>query len=480
MQFSFFKRHEPEAAPVPAAAPAPAPAEPVVAAPADARSVAAAPVEGFLTYALQLDAQRHIKGYKFEWHEASGDAHASEDFRALVRTVASNLNGGKAGWRLGKLVVYLDATVEGLAFKELQALPPKSVVLCLRLDEIADKNTWPALEALRERGFGIMLRDVEALPERPPVPVPAPAMAPAKPAAPDAADGTEPAEAPDPFGALALITHLDVRDGRRDMVDRARQMRGPGKPAIHPIATRIGSWAEFDACAARRLDAFVRGREAILAETRPGKPLQPESVLIIRVMQMIQRNEDVRAIEAALVNDEALTARLLHHINTLTAGHNVEVHSLHHAVALLGFGPLFRWLSLLLATSTKASSLAYMTKKAIMRGRFVELMGQGVLPADESNNLFVSGMFSLIDRVLGMPMEEVLAKVHLPEAVQEAVRNRGGLYGPFVALAESCEIDAAGASVLATSIGLSTEKVNATHLAAMAWAMDVSPAEVTY
>lgn len=472
MQFSFFKRHEPEAAPAPAAS--------STAAAADVPPVATAPepVEGFLTYALQLDAQRHIKGYKFEWHEASGGVNASDDFRALLRTVASNLNSGKAGWRLGKLVVYLDATAEGLAFEELQALPPKSVVLCLRLDELADKKIWPTVEALRERGFGIMLCDVKVLPEAPPV-VAAPAPAPAAPAA-DGAESVEEAEAPDPFGALALITHLDVGDGPRDMVDRARQLRGPGKPAIHPIATRIGSWAEFDACAARRLDAFVRGKEAIMAETKPGTALQPESVLIIRVMQMIQRNEDVRAIEAALAHDQALTARLLHHINTLTMGHNVEVHSLHHAVALLGFGPLFRWLSLLLATSTKASAMAYMTKKAIMRGRFVELMGQGVLPADESNNLFVSGMFSLIDRVLGVPMEEVLAKVQLPEAVQDAVRTRGGIYGPFVALAESCEIDAAEAAALAASIGLSTEKVNASHLAAMAWALDVNPAEVTY
>ena len=172
MPFKFFRRHEPEAAPPPA--------QEVVAVPvAGPAAPEPAPVDGFLTYALQLDAQRHIKGYKFEWHEASGGANASDDFRALVRTVASNLNSGKAGWRLGKLVVYLDATVEGLAFEELQALPAKSVVLCLRLDELADKKNWPALEALRERGFGIMLCDVEALPEAPPVPVPAPVKVPA-------------------------------------------------------------------------------------------------------------------------------------------------------------------------------------------------------------------------------------------------------------------------------------------------------------
>ena len=141
------------------------------------------------------------------------------------------------------------------------------------------------------------------------------------------------------------------------------------------------------------------------------------------------------------------------------------------------YAALFRWLSLLLATSTKASGLAYMTKKAIVRGRFVELMGQGTLPAEESNNLFVAGMFSLIDRVLGIPMEEVLTKVQLPAAVQEAIRTRGGLYGQFVALAETCEIDASEAARLAKSVGLSAERVNASHLAAMAWAMDVDSRE---
>lgn len=463
MPFNFFRRHEPEAVPPPAQeAIAVAVAEPA----------APAPVDGFLTYALHLDAQRHIKGYKFEWHAASGSTSASDDFRALLSTVASNLNSVKAGWRLGRLMVYLDATVEGLAFEELQALPPKSVVLCLRLAELADKKIWPTVDALRAQGFGFMLCDVDVLP--------APPTVSNKPPVSDAVEEADAAEAPDPFGALSRITHLDVLEGRKELVDGARHLRGPGAPAIHPIATRIASWAAFDACAARRLDAFVRGKEAIAAPLQAGVTLQPESVLIIRVMQMIQRNEDVRAIEAALAHDQALTARLLHHINTLTMGHNVEVHSLHHAVALLGFGPLFRWLSLLLATSKKANSMAYMTKKSIMRGRFVELMGQGTLPADEANNLFVAGMFSLIDRVLGVPMEEVLAKVQLPEAVQEAVRTRGGLYGPFVALAEACEVDVGQAAALAASIGVDAEKVNASHLAAMAWALDVNPAEVTY
>ncbi|MGJ7493396.1 EAL and HDOD domain-containing protein [Variovorax sp. ZT4R33] len=447
MRLNFFHRQEPAAVPPPAATPVVEAVEVPIEAPASSG--------GFLTYAMQLDAQKHIKGYKLQWRSASADAapDISSDFRSLLACVATNLNSSKAGWRLGRLVIYLDASADSLRQGQLLALPPKNVVLCLRLPQLMDEDLRPALSALHDKGFGLMLCDEEALPD--------------------------PIQAPEAAAALSLITHLDVLDGRKALVDGARQSRGPGKPPIQPIATRIANWAAFDACAARRIDAFVHGQEAMAAVKGPKVALQPESVLIISVMQMIQRNEDVRSIEAALAHDTALTTRLLHHINTLAMGHGVEVQSLRHAVALLGYTPLFRWLSLLLATSNKPN-LAYMTKKAILRGRFVELTGQGLMPPEEANNLFLAGMFSLIDRVLGVPIEEVLAKVQLPEAVQEAIRTRGGAYGPLVALAESCETDAAEAPALAASQGLSAEKVNAAHLSALAWAADVNPSEAAY
>ncbi|MDN8618034.1 hypothetical protein [Variovorax ginsengisoli] len=56
---------------------------------------------------------------------------------------------------------------------------------------------------------------------------------------------------------------------------------------------------------------------------------------------------------------------------------------------MFGYSLLFRWLSVLLATSNKDSA-AFMTKKAIVRGRFVELMGQGIVPPDEADNQFVA------------------------------------------------------------------------------------------
>lgn len=405
--------------------------------------------DGFVTYALLLDAQKRVKGYKLAWRVAlpHGEPNALESLRALLFCVATNLNPPKTGWRLGRLVLFFDITVDGLVLNELRALPPENVVLCMSLEDLMDADIRSTLLHLRRQGYGFMLSGAVVLPED--------------------------------LELCSIITYVDVGDGHPELVTNIQREQQLGMPVIQPIATHMATWQDFDACAARHLDVFVQGREAIVPTMEAGAILQPESMLIVRLMQTIRRNEDLRTIEAALKHDAALTYRLLRHINSPGIGIGVQIESLRHALAMFGYSPLFRWLSVLLATSNKGSA-AFMTKKAIVRGRFVELMGQGIVPPEEADNLFVAGMFSLIDRLLGVSLEEVLDKVQLSESVQLAILKREGVYGPFIALAESCEIDGCEAAHLSESLFMSAEKVNAAHLLALAWAQDVSPAESAY
>ncbi|MDN8618057.1 EAL and HDOD domain-containing protein [Variovorax ginsengisoli] len=400
---------------------------------------------GFVNYALLLDAHKRVRGYRLAWRAASphGASSASENFRALLSCVSTNLNGRKTGWRLGALLVFFDLTVDGLFLRELEGLPPENVVLCMGLDDLADADARSMMLHLRAQGFGFMLCDADDLPEDPEM--------------------------------RAIVTHMDAGDGRSDLVASIRQEPPPGMPRIEPIATQVANWRDFDACAARQVSAFVKGRDAITPAQEAGGSLTPTSMLIVHLMQLIQRNEDVRVIEAALKHDAALTYRLLRFINSPGMGIGVQIQSIGHAISMIGYAPLFRWLSVLLVTSNKGA--AFMAKKAIVRGRFVELMGRGTLPPDEADNLFVAGMFSLIDRLLGVPIEEVLDNVQLPESVQLAILKREGTYGPFVTLAERCEDDADEAAQLAEALFISADKVNAAHLSALAWAQEVSPAE---
>jgi c-di-GMP-related signal transduction protein len=142
-------------------------------------------------------------------------------------------------------------------------------------------------------------------------------------------------------------------------------------------------------------------------------------------------------------------------------------------VSMLGYAPLFRWLLLLLArTHTTGFSPALM-QAAMIRGRFAELLGQDFLSRREAENLFVVGMFSFLDRLLGTPVPEVLAQLVLPAAVAEALLSREGVYAPVLALVEACEGLDGRAVDFSAPMSMTAEDVNKAHVSAIMWAQNI-------
>ncbi len=241
------------------------------------------------------------------------------------------------------------------------------------------------------------------------------------------------------------------------------------------IARQVRTWQEFDSCASLGLNAFIGNLYLTPRETSVDqvKGVNPAQAMILQLMDMVRKNADVRQLEDVLRRDAALSYKLLRYINSAGFGLGTEIQSLRHAVAMLGYSPLYRWLSVLLATASTGGQSAILMQTAIVRARFSELIGAAFLPKNEAENLFVVGMFSLLDRLLGVPMEEVLDQIQLSEPVTQALLNRQGMYGPFLKLAEACEFDNGPIAELAESLFISPDKVNQAHRDALIWAQNL-------
>jgi EAL and modified HD-GYP domain-containing signal transduction protein len=150
------------------------------------------------------------------------------------------------------------------------------------------------------------------------------------------------------------------------------------------------------------------------------------------------------------------------------------VQSLRQALTLLGYAPLYRWLTLLLATASTSGFSPVLLETAVVRGRLTELLGVAALGRGQGENLFVAGMFSLLDRLLGIPMEQVLSTIQLSDDVVASLLTRDGIYGPYLALAEACELNSDLVASLAASLDLTPLDVNKAHLSALAWAQAVT------
>lgn len=390
-----------------------------------------------------LDPSQQVLGYELSWQQTgmNADSATKESAQGVIDFVAQHLTVSEMGWG-GKNLLFMDATPELLSSQSLHALPARNTVLTLSMKALADEATLTEVKILRALGFGIALRN---------------------------ADSRRPDKA-----LLSHVTHIEVRCGAADISSLARTYPTlKGAPTVRMVARNVSDWTEYDSCIALGLDTFVGKLHLTPRPDGKSKGMSPSQGIVLQLMDQVRKNADVRQLEAILKNDAALTYKLLRYINSVGFGVMTEVQSLRHAVAIIGYSSLYRWLSLLLATASTSGNAAVLMQTAIVRGRFVELLGQTVLPKKDAENLFVTGLFSLLDRLLGISMNDVLEQVQLPDDVLQALLSREGIYGPFLALAESCELRNGLAGALAASVELTPRQVNEAHLNALTWAQNL-------
>ena len=235
------------------------------------------------------------------------------------------------------------------------------------------------------------------------------------------------------------------------------------------LAKGLQDNAQFDACIHKGFGGaagwfFLKG-------VMPAKKLNPNQAQTIRLLNLVRANADIKEIEAALKQDVALSVKLLRYINSAGFGLAVEIQSFRHAITMLGYDKLNKWLSLLLVTSSKDAAAPALMQAAIARGRFMELTAAGYVDKSELDNLFITGAFSLLDILLGVLMETALADMHLPDTINDALISGSGPYAPFLALARASEqADYARYAAQASELQLDPATVNHAQLEALSFA----------
>jgi len=201
------------------------------------------------------------------------------------------------------------------------------------------------------------------------------------------------------------------------------------------------------------------------------KTVRPSQAIIIQLINLVRKQASSAEIEELLKKDPTLSFNLLRFINSSGFGLSCEITSFRHAVMILGLKKLFRWAALLLTTSRASGTAPAIGTTAVVRGRLMELLAQEMLAPEECDNAFVVGVFSLLDAMLGIPLEEALESVALPEPVLDALLHDKGVFAPFLALTKACESGDETAFALNTDLlQLSNHQVNMAHLQALAWA----------
>ena len=321
-------------------------------------------------------------------------------------------------------------------------LPARNTSLIVTVEDLADEAVYAAVKVLRKAGYGILLRGVDMKALNP--------------------------------KQLILSTAIEVYFDPNNFASQARIYGVLKNSPIRMVARKVSNWQEYDACGTLGLQSFAGEfyltPKAAMSSTQG---LNPSQVMLLQLMELVRNNADIHQIEEKLKRDPAISYKLLHYINSAGFGLGFEIESMRHAIQVLGYNPLYRWLSVLLASANPTTASLILMQTAITRGRLTELLGKAFLSKSDAENLFITGMFSLLDRLLGVPMEQALEQIQLPDTVLDALLSREGVYAPFLNLAEACEHSAGAPIMQSCELNIDADTVNRAHLAALSWAQSL-------
>jgi EAL and modified HD-GYP domain-containing signal transduction protein len=204
------------------------------------------------------------------------------------------------------------------------------------------------------------------------------------------------------------------------------------------IITGVQTVSDVDA-------AFERGATASVGwpledeQHRTLRPLQPGQAVVLELLRLVRDDAELSKIDATLKRDPALAFKLLRLVNSAAFGLPVQITSFQHAVMMLGYKKMMRWLSLLLATASKDANTFPLMHASIRRGMFLEFVGGAEESPEVRDELFITGAFSMLDRITGAPFAQLFELISLSENVVDAIVRREGPYAAYLSLIESIE-----------------------------------------
>jgi EAL and modified HD-GYP domain-containing signal transduction protein len=275
----------------------------------------------------------------------------------------------------------------------------------------------------------------------------------------------------EPLTEVADIIKVDVRATTAE--ERAAMVKRYGPWRRRMLAEKVETREEF--LAAKKAGFvyfqgyFFRKPEIMKAHEIAGNQLN-----YVRMLQVVSKPDlDPREIENAIKGEASLCYRLLRYMNSAIFGFANEIHSVRHALSMLGEREVRRWVRLVVTLSAGQNRSSEIVLSALVRARFCELLSPKIQHGD--SDLFLLGLLSLMDSILEIPMAEVLEKVPIDQETKAVLLGGGSRLRPLYQLMLAQESgDWQHSAALAKSLKLAEGDVAEIYFQAMQWARQVS------
>jgi c-di-GMP-related signal transduction protein len=387
-----------------------------------------------------FDREEKVFGYELLFRDGIENAFTARDADEASRaTLDSSLLVGLDVLCDGRRA-FVNCTRDTLIKGLVTLLPSQSTVVEVLESVTPDPDVTAACRYLKEEGYLIALDDYM------------------------------PNDAREPLADMADIIKVDLQlttlEQRAALVKlhgrRCRMLAEKVETQQEFAEARDQGWVYFQGY-------FFRRPEMLTTRDMPANRLS-----FLRMLQAVSQPDlDVADLERIIKGEASVCYRLLRYLNSAAFGFKSEIHSVRHALSILGDREVRRWVRLVAAVSAGQDKPSDLLLSALVRARFGELLSSRVEHGE--SDLFLLGLLSLIDAMLDIPMSAALEKIPLDRETKAVLLGQASVLRPVFQLMlahESGEWESA--RDLSSTMNLDPEAVAGVYWQAQQWARQVS------
>ena len=196
-------------------------------------------------------------------------------------------------------------------------------------------------------------------------------------------------------------------------------------PDICICASNIPDTETFGKLSPAETISLFEGTFFRMPVTRGEHKVSPLKINYISLLNLIEEDDfDLTKAADIISQDTALIISLLRLANTRSF--NSEITSVRVAVSMLGQKDLTRWIQTTVIEKLCSDKPNELMRLSLLRAKFAENLAPVFGMAMRSQELFLTGLFSILDIILDCSMEEALSMVRVSGTIRPALLEHTG------------------------------------------------------
>ncbi|MBN2717690.1 MAG: EAL domain-containing protein [Deltaproteobacteria bacterium] len=361
-------------------------------------------MESFIARQPIFDSQKNVIAYELLFRDGGPNSISAVELpdgtqasshvmiNALTLFGLDNITRGKRA--------FINVTREILTGQVLTAFKPDAITVEILEDVPAEADVIDACRQLKTQGYTIAMDDVVH------------------------------GESRDTLVELADIIKIDfMLTNQAQRAEMVKSFAAMGKTLLAEKVETHEVFAEACAMGFHLFQGYFFARPEVLVR----KEMRANKLNSLRLITRLQAvDPDLKELEEIIKNDVAMSYRLLRYINSAFFSFRTEISSIRQAMVLLGNREFKKWATLIAMSGLTDDKPEELLVTGLIRAKFLELLSPGIGLVNERENLFLLGIFSILDGATDQPFEKIFEEIPLQRHIRDALQSQSGPYAPII------------------------------------------------